>query len=450
MTKQATRTDTPAGTKERDAHAGAAAGSPGPARITGGRARLRVAGLPLDLEHDVSRDVRARRPNIVNALIQARALERAARVAVAARDRFRRRSSARSVTALALKAIVRGDFVPREICHTALDYHDVRVPRDGAAVRAQRPLQPSRGAAGPRRDRRRPLRGGVRLARVRARERARLQLVLHLLRRPVLRADLGECAALALRARDRAGAARARPAASHDPGRFGQADRCGRARRSCPTPSPTRYEPVGYISLTPKPDNGLRNLGSLQELPHLLDRAPRTGGDHRRPGLPAGRGVRARRPLPRARGRGADRAHDDGDPDPPARAGARSDGAAVRAQAAGLRGHRLRDQADLRLRRGDRPADRAVARCCWRSRPAIKLTSTRPGAVPQPPRRDRRPAVRLPQVPHDAHGRRAAPGGARGDERGERRAVQDPQRPAGHRRSAGSCAASASTSCRSS
>jgi exopolysaccharide biosynthesis polyprenyl glycosylphosphotransferase len=36
--------------------------------------------------------------------------------------------------------------------------------------------------------------------------------------------------------------------------------------------SPTRYEPLGYISLTPKPDNGLRNLGTLEELPSLLDR----------------------------------------------------------------------------------------------------------------------------------------------------------------------------------
>src|SRR5205085_11013501 len=32
----------------------------------------------------------------------------------------------------------------------------------------------------------------------------------------------------------------------------------------------TQYEPVGYISLTPKPDNGLRNLGPLTELPGLI------------------------------------------------------------------------------------------------------------------------------------------------------------------------------------
>jgi exopolysaccharide biosynthesis polyprenyl glycosylphosphotransferase len=35
--------------------------------------------------------------------------------------------------------------------------------------------------------------------------------------------------------------------------------------------APTRYETVGYISLTPRPDNGLRNLGRLEELPRLLD-----------------------------------------------------------------------------------------------------------------------------------------------------------------------------------
>jgi exopolysaccharide biosynthesis polyprenyl glycosylphosphotransferase len=32
-----------------------------------------------------------------------------------------------------------------------------------------------------------------------------------------------------------------------------------------------RYETVGYISLTPRPDNGLRNLGRLEDLPRLLD-----------------------------------------------------------------------------------------------------------------------------------------------------------------------------------
>jgi exopolysaccharide biosynthesis polyprenyl glycosylphosphotransferase len=35
--------------------------------------------------------------------------------------------------------------------------------------------------------------------------------------------------------------------------------------------SPTRYDTVGYISLTPRPDNGLRNLGALEDLPRIID-----------------------------------------------------------------------------------------------------------------------------------------------------------------------------------
>jgi exopolysaccharide biosynthesis polyprenyl glycosylphosphotransferase len=35
--------------------------------------------------------------------------------------------------------------------------------------------------------------------------------------------------------------------------------------------SPTPYEAVGYISLTPRPENGLRDLGRLDDLPRVLD-----------------------------------------------------------------------------------------------------------------------------------------------------------------------------------
>jgi exopolysaccharide biosynthesis polyprenyl glycosylphosphotransferase len=35
--------------------------------------------------------------------------------------------------------------------------------------------------------------------------------------------------------------------------------------------NPARYETLGYISLTPRPENGLRNLGRLDELPRLLE-----------------------------------------------------------------------------------------------------------------------------------------------------------------------------------
>ncbi len=89
-------------------------------------------------------------------------------------------------------------------------------------------------------------------------------------------------------------------------------------------------------------------------------RRDRRGADRRRR-LPPGRGRRAGRPVPPARRARARRAVDDGDPDGPGRVRPRPGAAAVRAQAAGLRGRRLRDQADLRPRRRDAAAGRAVA-----------------------------------------------------------------------------------------
>ena len=69
--------------------------------------------------------------------------------------------------------------------------------------------------------------------------------------------------------------------------------------------------------------------------------------------------------------------------------------------------------------------------------------------LPLLPARDRRRAVRLPEVPHDVHGRRRAPAGARVAQRGLGRAVQDPPGPARDAASAACCAATRSTSCRS-
>ena len=45
-------------------------------------------------------------------------------------------------------------------------------------------------------------------------------------------------------------------------------------------------ELVGFISLTPRPDNGLRSLGRFADLPAALDHNRVRRGDHRRPGLP--------------------------------------------------------------------------------------------------------------------------------------------------------------------
>ena len=60
-------------------------------------------------------------------------------------------------------------------------------------------------------------------------------------------------------------------------------------------------EMVGFISLTPRPDNGLRSLGRIEDVARGARRLPRPGGDHRRPGLPAGARGRARGHLPPAR-----------------------------------------------------------------------------------------------------------------------------------------------------
>ena len=81
---------------------------------------------------------------------------------------------------------------------------------------------------------------------------------------------------------------------------------------------------VGFISLTPRPDNGLRSLGRIEDLAAGARRHRVAGGDHRRPGLPAGAGGRARRHVPPARRHRAHRAVDDGDPRPPRRVRARA------------------------------------------------------------------------------------------------------------------------------
>ncbi len=72
------------------------------------------------------------------------------------------------------------------------------------------------------------------------------------------------------------------------------------------------------------------------------------------------------------------------------------------------------------------------------------------GDLPVRSARHRRGAVRLPEVPHHVRRRRTPPARAGGAQRGRRRDLQDPPRPRGSRRSAASCAAGRSTSCRSS
>ncbi len=112
--------------------------------------------------------------------------------------------------------------------------------------------------------------------------------------------------------------------------------------------SRTRVDIVGYISLTPRPRNGLRSLGTLPDLPSVLELEAVQEVIIADPGLPPGQGGRARRHVPPARGDRPGGAVDDGDPDRPRRVRARPHRAAVHAPPAGVRGRRLRGQAHLR------------------------------------------------------------------------------------------------------
>ena len=100
-------------------------------------------------------------------------------------------------------------------------------------------------------------------------------------------------------------------------------------------------------------------------------RNKRRRGHHRRPRVPPAGGGRARRRLPPARRPRPRRAVDDGDPHPPRRVRPGPVGPAVRAQAAGVRGRRLRDEAHVRPRRRDAHPPRAQPgarrRSRWRS-----------------------------------------------------------------------------------
>ena len=155
MTEPATRTPDP------DERPSGPAGRPSALPRTS--PTLRVAGtIPADVDHmELRRDVRARRPSVVSALVHARAFERGARIVSLLALDFAALLGA-IFTALAVKELIRGDFVFNEVDAHGARLPAVRVPRHRAAVRAQRPLQPARGTPGLYGDRRRPVPGGVR------------------------------------------------------------------------------------------------------------------------------------------------------------------------------------------------------------------------------------------------------------------------------------------------
>ena len=163
-----------------------------------------------------------------------------------------------------------------------------------------------------------------------------------------------------LRGADGRGAAGGRVPAPRGAGGHGRAHPRRRARARRAVRITRRCEVVGYLSLRAAASEraALRWERSTNLDEVLRGRADRRG-DHRRLGLSPGRGGRARRPLPPARGARADRAVDDGDPDPPRRVRAGRVGAAVRARAARVRGHRLCAEARVRPDRRDAAADPA-------------------------------------------------------------------------------------------
>jgi exopolysaccharide biosynthesis polyprenyl glycosylphosphotransferase len=264
MTEPATRTDKRTGRSTSEAETERL----GPPRITRGRARLHVAGLPLDLERaQVERDVRARRPNILAALVQARALERGARIVSLLALDFVAILGA-IFTALALKEVVRGDFVLDNVYQTALDYQ--------AFVFLVTALLFARSGLYSRRE----ARPGLTAIVAGLFEAAFVALVFALVKGLDFSSYYifygGLFFALIWVTGLRSLYERGTALALHALGRrrrailVGSGPQIDAVAHALADNSGTQYEPVGYISLTPKPDNGLRNLGSLQDLPHLL------------------------------------------------------------------------------------------------------------------------------------------------------------------------------------
>ena len=240
----------------------------------------------------------------------------------------------------------------------------IRLPFDRAAVRPLGAVCGPLAAPGALADRRIAVPGRVRRADIRRGQRRTVLELLHLLRLAGVRAAVRVIAARRLRGAHRRGAASGGVPAQGDAGGHGRAH--------------LRRRPRARRGLEPRAASGRRihlaaPAGRERAALHGNAGGPRRGarkrtdrrGDHRRLGLPPGRGGRARRSLPPARRARADRALDDGDPDPPRRVRAGPAGAAVRARAARVRGHRLRSEAHVRPDRGDPAADRCSARC-WR------------------------------------------------------------------------------------
>ena len=364
---------------------------------------------------------------------------------VAARARFHRR---RRRPVHRADAQARGprpaERIGRVAGHQALD--PVRVPGDRAGVRPRGPVRRSHPPARTRADRHRSVPGDRDRAGVRARRRPALLELLHLLRHAVLRDDLHRRAARAASARERLAARPGGLRAARGARRIREAHRRGRAGAGRPVAHAGRHHRLHLADPSPAQRSAVaRGAAGSAERARTRGRA---GGDHRRPGLPPGQGGGARRHVPPAWRDRPGGPVDDGDPDRPSGVRPGSHGAAVHAASAGIRGRRLRGQADVRPGGLDHRAGPALAGVP-RDRGGDQAFVSRAGDLSLGAPGDGGQAVLLLQVQDDAPARRPDPGRARAAQRALRRAVQDPRRSPPDPGRDACCAGSRSTSCRS-
>ena len=156
-----------------------------------------------------------------------------------------------------------------------------------------------------------------RRADLRARQRRAVLELLHLLRHALLRDRLrrARCAGRYEQVTG-AAAARRRLPPPRGAGRLRQAHRGRRARAARRGPRADRDASASSRS-TPRPDNGLRSLGRIEDLAEVLDAHRVDEVIIADPDFPQEQARRARRPVPPARRARAHRAVDDGDPHPP-------------------------------------------------------------------------------------------------------------------------------------
>ncbi len=233
--------------------------------------RRRIASGIAETDHrEVSRDVRARKPNVVAALMSSHAIERAARVAsLLALDLLG--TIAALFTALAVKQLVQDTFVLDRVWSTTTEYapfvflvtallfarsglYSRREARPGVTAIASCLFQVAVVAL---------IYGLVKDVSFNSYYIFYGGLVFGLIWISSLRAlyEAATGAVMGVFGRTR----RAILVGSGD-----QIDAVAKALSA--DHSPVRYDTVGFISLTPKPDNGLRDLGRLADLPALLDR----------------------------------------------------------------------------------------------------------------------------------------------------------------------------------